>query len=267
VARDWLLLAAFAALLGAASSLVAVGFHDVFFVQVLGLLLASASHVALIEFGRRQVACPAEYERYRTPYLYLSLAGIAGLFAAVGGWHGFDLASRFVLGLPSAALAAAVFAQRARTSKRWEPSLAAAAVGFLGLGYALSVGPLVAFAALGLVGALWCERRRQLPIESTTGIVKKWRSPALFLLIAIAGSSIVALRTEQTTHPVLVVADGAGGGQAADNSLEPVNIDARQLARDDAAARRMRQAVIFLTVVIVLGGAWGGVSYYTSRRN
>jgi hypothetical protein len=264
---EWLLFAAFSGLLGASA------FVGVFYnagiggvARWLNLFLASASYLALIEFGRRQVSYRSN-KRLR-PWVYLPLAGIAALLAAVRGLAGIDLAIRFVLAGAAGAFATSSFAQRARTSGRWEPALAAAAVAFLAVGYAFSVGPLVAFSSVGMLIAVWAESRRQLPFEAGAGAVKRWRAPAAFLVLTIAGTTVLALREpglEQSSY-ALYVADGAGGAAAADDTLESVALDPRQLARDHGSAQRSKQGVILLAVIVVLAGVWGGLAYWSNRR-
>jgi hypothetical protein len=266
-AGQWRWFAAFAALFSAAACIAIFEFQNGGTVlRVLSLVFAAASSLTLIEFGRRHVTGNAK--RYLKPWLHLPLAAFAALVIALRGLAGLELASRYLLAIPAAALAGLVLAQRARASDRWEPALAAAAIVFLAIGFAFSVGPLVAFAALGLLSAIWCESRRQLPLDSGAGPVKRWRSPAAFLAVAIAGVTILAMRDRQIeqTAFAISIADGAGSAAAADDTLDSIAIDPRQLTRDRASAQRTKQAVILLAVIVAVAGVWGGLAYWSNRR-
>jgi hypothetical protein len=221
----------------------------------------------LFEFARRL------FHRGDMPilktWLHALPAAIALLAIIFYGPAGLAAICRYVLAIPAGLAAAVALARSTRDggSQRWQLPLAGAAIVFLGVGEAFAVHPLQAFSATALLTAIWSESRRQRPLDRETKATQRWRWPAAFLAIAVAGSTVLAIR-EQASDPTASVALYAveSGESAAAEPPQPMNIDPRQLARDRAAAQRAKQGLILLAVVAGVAVAWIGLSQLPSVR-
>jgi LPXTG-motif cell wall-anchored protein len=97
---------------------------------------------------------------------------------------------------------------------------------------------------------------------------RRWQLVCL-LLIAIAGATWLLSRDTTAETEVAVVGviamDDTGADAFAEGSIE-VEIDSRQLARQDADARRIQQGLILLAAIGVIALLWAAASRFAAAR-
>jgi hypothetical protein len=236
--------------------------------RLVQLGLAAAGFAALVEFGRRELR--AQYRTLEKPWVYVPLIAAVAFKMALKGAEGLEAVCCYVIAPLGGLLATVAIAQRAqrRADAGWGLPLAAAAIAFFAVGFALAVAALQTFAALGLLAGIWCEKRKEAPIPVEAGALARWRAPGAFLVLMLLGSAalIVAGPTEEGLAVVQVGAVGeANGAQAAPSAMGGAEVDSRKLARERATAQRYKQGLAILVVVAILAIVWVGLSRLQRR--
>jgi hypothetical protein len=231
---------------------------------IVGLALFAASWLALIEFGRRAVR--RNGEQLLKPWTYAPLLAIAAILS-YNGSAGLEAACRYPLALAGGSLAAVALVQMAHRNAPMRPwlQLMAAASAFCAMGYALAIPALQAFAALGLLVGVWGASREAFPLPAGVGAVQRWRVPAAFLVVVLAGTAALIERGQPQEQGSLAAAkvyavSGAGETGAAGYALDSVEIDPRQLARERVSQQRLKQGASILVVIVIVAGVWVGFS-------
>jgi hypothetical protein len=231
----------------------------------LQLGFSTAAFLALIEFGRRELR--GKHPMLQKPWVYALLVAAAAFKTAVKGSEGLEAVCCYVFAPLGGLLAAVALAQRVRIRRDagWGLPLAAAAIAFFAVGYAFSIDALQAFAGLGLLLGVWRESRDKTPLPKQAGAIVRWRWPAAFVVLALAGSAALIAReyAEQDASAVVVVRGASEAGNA--NAASSVELDSRQLSRERAAAQRNKQALMLLIVVVVVAAVWIGLSRLSRR--
>lgn len=106
------------------------------------------------------------------------------------------------------------------------------------------------------------------------GAIKRWRVPIGIMLLAIVGATALLSRIEQpasqpaAAEPLVVLnaADNVAGGEGAGIVPEAIEIDPRELARQQAEAQRYQQGLSLLIVLGVVAVVWIGLARYAGAR-
>ncbi len=234
----------------------------------ISLALSGASFLALLEYGRREFR--GRDSALPGAWVYGILAAIAVIAILTGGMNGVRAVVRYELALVGGCLAAAALGQQAkRSGTEWATSLASAATALFAIGFIFSIQALQAFAALGLVAGLWRDNRNMYPVQATASAVRRWGSPAGFIVLTIAGAVGIAALAERPEGEMLVGVSLAPGGSAsaADVSLpwDEADLDPREAARKRACEQRNKQGLAMLIVLVVVGVVWAGVARHAGR--
>jgi hypothetical protein len=271
---NWRLLGLFAMLQALAQwSVLSAGDDSrIIFGNRISLALSAVSFLALMEWGRREVK--RQSDRKLPSWIYGLAAATATLIVAVNGTSGIGTAVGYALAAPGGVLAAIAFAQAAqRRADGGGLALAGAAVALFAIGYMFSVGALEAFAAFGLLIGIWRENRQVLPLPPFAGVVQRWRTPAVFVLLAIVGAAgTLALfgspGAEVAAGVALVPSSeaGAGDAQTVEKLFDAIEVDPRELARQRADEQRYRQGLTILIVLGVVAVAWAGLARYSGAK-
>jgi hypothetical protein len=264
----WPFLASFAAAVGLAElcALATTGDSS----TLLGLpqlALSAAGLLALVEFGRRELA--GRYDTLKKPWIYVLLAVAAAIKFALAGLAGLEAVCASVFAPLAGFLAALALAQRARlrSGGRWGLPLVAAAIAFFAIGYALSIAALQAFSALGLLAGVWRERREESPFPQSSSVFVRWRAPGAFMALTLLGCTALTLRGQTNDEASLVVQAGSTADDVATSAgvIEDIEIDSRQLARERANAQRYKQGLSILIAIAVVAAIWVGLSRLQRR--
>jgi hypothetical protein len=270
-ALGWTLLALFAAVLGAAElcTLAAAGNSSATPLRLVQLGLSAAGFLALVEFGRRELR--SRYHSLKKPWVYAVLVAAAAIKFALAGSAGLEAVCAYVFAPLGGFLAAVAIGQRARIRRNsgWGLPLLAAAIAFFAIGFALSIAPLQAFAALGLLAGIWRERRDESPFPHHAGAMVRWRAPGAFIVLTLLGcAGLIAFGQAEPAASIVVQAGApgdVGDATSAASVIDGVEIDSRQLARERANSQRYKQGLSILIVVVIVAAVWVGLSRLQRR--
>jgi hypothetical protein len=231
--------------------------------DAVGTLGNVAASFALLEFGRRQVAPTGP--KWLRPWIHAPLAAVSAAALAVGGLNGLDVAARYAVTLPAAAIAAWAFWLASRTHRKDVStglSTAALSVALYGVMTALNIDFGRAVASVGFLGGVWYEHRQLLMPAKAIGI-RRWWAPATFAAVAILGICVVASIDDQQGGSSTTVAQQSQGAGAGATGL---HVKLERPRRDVTLEKRYKQGMSLLAIGGVVIVVWILASRYSTTR-